>query len=111
MVISILMESDMTLSDDLLEAIIDKVSIYPNFIIITFEIFWSVLVLIRSLLQTFADADADKDGRINREEWTDFVLRYPNLLKNMTLPYLKYATCPHVFTCHFCSPINSFTLL
>ncbi|KAI3756035.1 hypothetical protein L1987_55847 [Smallanthus sonchifolius] len=60
MLVAILTESDMNLSDDLLEA--------------------------------FIDTDADRDGKICKEEWKEFVLRYLNLLKNMTLPYLVLAS-------------------
>ncbi|XP_061374749.1 calcineurin B-like protein 10 [Gastrolobium bilobum] len=65
MVIAILMESDTSLSDDLLEAIVDK---------------------------TIADVDKDNDGKISQQDWKTFVSRNPSLLKNMTLPYLKDIT-------------------
>ncbi|CAJ2675241.1 calcineurin B-like protein 10 isoform X1 [Trifolium pratense] len=65
MVIAILMESEMNLSDDLLEAIVNK---------------------------TIADVDQDNDGKISKEDWKAFASKNPSLLKNMTLPYLKDIT-------------------
>ncbi|KAL8054374.1 hypothetical protein ABFX02_05G133300 [Erythranthe guttata] len=64
MVIALLVEFDMKLTDELLDQIIEK---------------------------TFMDADADRDGKINEQDWNAFVARHPSILRNMTLPYLKFA--------------------
>ncbi|KAL2638506.1 hypothetical protein AAZV13_06G117400 [Glycine max] len=62
MVLALLHESDLELSDDMIETIVDK---------------------------TFSDADINGDGRIDQDEWKAFVSKHPSLIKNMTLPYLK----------------------
>ncbi|KAG8659037.1 calcineurin B-like protein 8 isoform X1 [Manihot esculenta] len=65
MVLAVLSESDLTLSNDDVEAIVDK---------------------------TMLEADLKGDGKIDQEEWKEFVAKNPSLIKNMTLPYLKELT-------------------
>ncbi|MBA0563954.1 hypothetical protein Golob_008913 [Gossypium lobatum] len=61
MILALLNESNLVLSDDAIDVIVDK---------------------------TFKDADSNKDGKIDMEEWDEFVARNPVLMKNMTIPHL-----------------------
>ncbi|KAL5747758.1 hypothetical protein ACOSP7_024774 [Xanthoceras sorbifolium] len=65
MVLALLSESDLVLSSDDIESVVAK---------------------------TMVDADLNGDGRIDLEEWKQFVAKNPSILKNMTLPYLKEIT-------------------
>ncbi|WOK97909.1 calcineurin B-like protein 4 isoform X5 [Canna indica] len=62
MVLALFNESDLFLSDDIVETMVDK---------------------------TFAQADLKEDGMIDLDELKEFIKQCPFLMRNMTLPCLK----------------------
>ncbi|XP_064948285.1 calcineurin B-like protein 4 [Musa acuminata AAA Group] len=62
MVLALLDESDVFLSNEIVETIVGN---------------------------TFVQADLNGDGKIDLDEWREFVKKNPSLIRNMTLPYLK----------------------
>ncbi|XP_056686878.1 calcineurin B-like protein 7 isoform X4 [Spinacia oleracea] len=65
MLLAIFEELEVTPSDNLVEAILEK---------------------------TFVEVDHKQDGKIDQEEWKEYMARSPLLMKNMTLPCLKELT-------------------
>ncbi|CAN1178045.1 Calcineurin B-like protein 7, partial [Linum perenne] len=76
MVLAILRESDLTLSEDTIESMVDK----HDGLSCCFYI----------LSQTLAEADLNGDGKIDQQEWKELVAKHPSLIKNMTIPYLRF---------------------
>lgn len=98
MVVATLLESGIQVPDETVEAIVDKarlMSAHSFLVSVWMPTFsWNFILLTASFffVQTFQDADADRDDKISNDEWKAFVFQHPTLLKNMTLPYLKYLT-------------------
>ncbi|XP_057826033.1 calcineurin B-like protein 4 isoform X2 [Cryptomeria japonica] len=62
MVIALMSELEMDLSEQVVESIVEK---------------------------TFSFVDTKGDGKIDLQEWKEFVIQNPPIMKNMTLPYLR----------------------
>ncbi|KAL0735422.1 hypothetical protein Bca4012_011632 [Brassica carinata] len=62
MIIDVIEESELMLTESIIDSIVSK---------------------------TFEEADMKKDGKIDMEEWENFVAMHPLTLKNMTIPFLK----------------------
>jgi serine/threonine-protein phosphatase 2B regulatory subunit len=99
MVLALLDESDLCLSDSTVETIVDNVTdtllLSACHQVLVCKDHVSVLTRIISCcsvrvgVQTFSQADSNGDGRIDPEEWEEFVKKNPATLRNMTLPYLQ----------------------
>ena len=92
MVLAILTESDLTLSNEEVESIVSKVLHMLHFIVccIFYQILYLTFHWLSNLFQTMMEADSKGDGKIDPEEWKEFVAKNPSLIRNMTLPYLKW---------------------
>lgn len=87
---AILGELDLTLPSDVVESIVDKVQTFLQFIIHVISLEHLDSHFYGCILQTMIEADLNGDGKIDQEEWKEFVSKNPSVIKNMTLPHLKW---------------------